>query len=160
MSDNETSKYALTESELDAVADIVFNTPNNMTLQMAFAKIQGLFIYQQAELRNKQKGNGIANVSDSTSVGNLTLKLIRNDLGELLANFYKDDKRVVFKMLTDNELSNLQDLEIKEGESIPLEYVIEHRNNGYVNGWWLGTDDGDTTNFDKILDDLIEGKNY
>jgi hypothetical protein len=54
MSEN---KYALTEPELDAVASVVFSTPNNKTLQLAFAKIMGQFLVQQAELRDKEKGN-------------------------------------------------------------------------------------------------------
>lgn len=105
--------------------------------------------------------NDITTTSVGASVRKCHVLLRKNKANDWVADFYLDDKIYTSKNLTDNEQSNLNDLLIRTsyfvvGKPIDLDDILELRNEGNVNGWWLNDDEGNQTNFDAILDELIE----
>lgn len=98
----------------------------------------------------------IAEMSDTTSDKLITMFLRKSEMGDVIADFYKGKRKVTYKRLTQTECENLDELMSSLGEHIPLDNVLELRNEGYVNGWWMNNDDGNETNLDGMLNYLIE----
>lgn len=98
----------------------------------------------------------IDKASDSASERNITMLLRKTEVGDIIADFYDGKHKITYKRLTDVERENLDELMSNLGEHITLDNVLELRNEGYVNGWWMNDDDGNETNLDGMLNYLIE----
>lgn len=67
------------------------------------------------------------------------------------AEFYSYDRLITRKRLTEVEMENLSTFEDRLNTHIPVADILAEQSEGF----WLGTDDGDSTNFDQIMEDVI-----
>lgn len=71
------------------------------------------------------------------------------DTFQYTARFYKNGEQFEWKRLTDTEEDNLEEFLEELEDKVDIAELIEARDSGM----WLD-DDGDTTNFELILNDL------
>lgn len=92
------------------------------------------------------------NNNKENNMEHLTLKLRSEPtLLGIVAEFYSYGKIVIGKRLTDVEMENLSTFEDRLNTYIPLKDIVDEQDKGF----WLGTDDGDSTHFDQIMANVI-----
>jgi hypothetical protein len=97
----------------------------------------------------------IAEMSVSTSDSNITMLLRKNQIGDVLADFYQNGDVVMSKRLTDNEQENLDDFK-EMNKHYRLTDILDARFKKIESGAWMNDDDGNETNLDYILNELIK----